>query len=318
MPDRRIESIAVVGAGVIGSSWAAYFAAHGHDVVVTDPAPGTRAIMEKTIAAQWEQLATLGLPPGATLASVRFEPSLERAVADVQFVQENGPERLEIKRAIFDQLDRYCAPDAILATSTSGLLVSDIQTACRHPQRVVLGHPFNPPHLIPLIEVVGGRLTSAETVARAMNFYRAIGKKPIEIKREVPGHVANRLQAALWREAFHLVESGIASVEDIDTAIEYGPGLRWALLGPFMNLDLSGGSAGIRHVLEHLGPPMENWWHDLGTPALSPGLNERVIAAATAELESLGGRAEVENLRDRRLLALLVLKAAKETAETPA
>ena len=248
--------------------------------------------------------------PGASLAKVRFDASFERAVAGAEFIQENGPERLDVKHRIFERLDRHCAPETILATSSSGLLVSDIQTACRRPERVVLGHPFNPPHLIPLVEVVGGKQTSEEAVARTMSFYRAMGKKPILLKREVPGHVANRLQAALWREAFHLVENGIASVEDIDTAIESGPGLRWALTGPFVNMALSGGSGGIRHVLEHLGPPMEAWWRDLGTPLLSPQLNEKIIAGTNAEIERLGDRTSVGMQRDGRLIALLKLKAA--------
>ena len=311
--EQPIESIAIVGAGVIGASWASYFAAHGYDVVVTDPAPQARAVLEATMPAQFEQLRELGMKPNASLASVRFEPSLERAVEHVQFIQENGPERIEIKHAIFEQLGRATAPETIIASSTSGLLISDIQVACAHPERVLLGHPFNPPHLIPLIEVLGGKLTSPEAIARAMAFYRAVGKRPIEIRREVPGHVANRLQAALWREAFHLVEAGIATVEDIDTAIESGPGLRWALTGPFVNMALSGGSGGIRHVLDHLGPPMEAWWQLLGDPKLSPELNEKIIGETNAELVSLGDTAAVEKQRNERLIALLTMKAKTET-----
>jgi carnitine 3-dehydrogenase len=316
MLEKPIESIAIVGAGVIGASWASYFAAHGYDVVVTDPAPGAQGILEATMPAQFEQLTQLGTVPGASLRSVRFEASLERAVENVQFIQENGPERIEIKHTIFEQLGRFTAPDTLIASSTSGLLVSDIQVACAHPERVLLGHPFNPPHLIPLVEVLGGKLTSPEAIARAMTFYRAVGKRPIEIRREVPGHVANRLQAALWREAFHLVEAGIATVEDVDIAIESGPGLRWALTGPFVNMALSGGAGGIRHVLDHLGPPMEAWWELLGKTKLSPELNEKIIGETNAELLSLGDTAAVEKQRNARLIALLMMKAQTEAKTT--
>ena len=175
----------------------------------------------------------------------------------------------------------------------------------------MLGHPFNPPHLIPLVEVVGGKRTSQEAIDTAMAFYSAVGKKPIHIRREVPGHVANRLQAALWREAFHLLEQGVASVADIDTAIAHGPGLRWALLGPFLNLHLSGGAAGIGHTIDHLGPPIESWWQDLGRPSFSPALREAAIAGVAAELAS-HDFAETIRQRDDVLISLLANKAASD------
>jgi 3-hydroxyacyl-CoA dehydrogenase len=187
-------------------------------------------------------------------------------------------------------------------------LISDIQDAAAYPERVLLGHPFNPPHLIPLVEVGGGRQTSEDAIKKALTFYESIGKKTIHIRREVKGHVANRLQAALWREAFHLVEQGIASVEDVDTAIAQGPGLRWALLGPFLNLHLSGGAGGIAHVLEHLGPPMESWWHDLGNVTLNEELNGAIARGVAEELRG-ADLAHLANHRDDLLLALLQLKA---------
>ena len=198
--------------------------------------------------------------------------------------------------------------DSLIATSSSGILISDIQDAAASPERVLLGHPFNPPHLIPLVEVVGGRLTSKDAIKKALAFYGSIGKKPIHIQREVKGHVANRLQAALWREAFYLVEQGIASVEEVDTAIAHGPGLRWELLGPFLNLHLSGGAGGIAHVLEHLGPPLESWWRELGNVTLNKDLNGAIARGVTEEL----GAADLAHLtsqRDDMLLALLRLKA---------
>jgi carnitine 3-dehydrogenase len=213
-----------------------------------------------------------------------------------------------VKRDLLAEISAALPADSLIATSSSGILISDLQDAAIHPERVVLGHPFNPPHLIPLVEVVGGRLTSEHSVQKALAFYESIGKKPIRIRREVQGHVANRLQAALWREAFYLVQRGIASVEDVDTAIAHGPGLRWALLGPFLNMHLSGGAGGIAHVLEHLGPPLEGWWRDLGSVTLNGKLN---AAVARGVAEELGGvdPGRVAGRRDQLLLALLQLKA---------
>jgi 3-hydroxyacyl-CoA dehydrogenase len=231
-----------------------------------------------------------------------------RAVAGCAFIQENGPERVDVKRDLLAKISAAVPSDSLIATSSSGILISDIQDAAAYPERVLLGHPFNPPHLMPLVEVVGGRQTSEDAVKKALMFYESIGKKPIHIRREVKGHVANRLQAALWREAFHLVEQGIASVEDVDTAIAQGPGLRWALLGPFLNLHLSGGGGGIAHVLEHLGPPMESWWHDLGNVTLSEELNGAVARGVAEELRG-ADLTHLAHHRDDLLLALLQLKA---------
>ena len=218
------------------------------------------------------------------------------------------PERLEIKHELYRDIEDALEPQAIVASSASGLTLTEMQGGWRSPGRFVLGHPFNPPHLIPLVEVVGGKETSDEAVERAINFYRAIGKKPIHIRREVKGHVANRLQAALWREAFYLVDQGIASVSDIDTAIAHGPGLRWALLGPFLNLHLSGGSGGIGHVIDHLGPPIESWWRDLGDLSFTPKVKTEAMQGVEDELS---GRelATLQEERDDTLIQLLALKA---------
>jgi 3-hydroxyacyl-CoA dehydrogenase len=303
---RSIRHVAVVGTGVIGASWAAYFLARGLRVTATDPAPDAERRVRDAVAAAWPVLERLGPVTGSPNA-LRFEPELERAVAEADFVQENGPEREDVKRETYRRMDASTAPDVILATSSSGLLVSRVQTACRHPERVVLGHPFNPPHLIPLVEVVGGELTSPETVDAAFAFYEGIGKRPIRLRREVPGHVANRLQAALWREAFSLVEKGVATVSDIDTAIAHGPGLRWALLGPFVNLDLSGGAGGLAHVLDHLGPGMESWWADLGSPSITPALRESLLQQLAEELRDVEPEAMTAS-RDAILIELLRMK----------
>lgn len=309
-----VQRVAVVGTGVIGASWTAYFLAQGLDVNATDPSPGAEERLRQAVAQHWPTLERFGLAAGASVDRLRFHDSLEDAVSVADFVQENGPERMDFKIELFRRMDAAAPPNAILASSSSGLAISGVQSGCAHPQRVVLGHPFNPPHLIPLVEVIGGERTSADTIERTMAFYAAIGKRPIHVKREVKGHIANRLQAALWREAFHLVEQGVASVADIDTAIAHGPGLRWAVMGPFMNLHLSGGAGGIAHVLAHLGGPIEDWWKDLGAPSMTPALQAQVSEGVAQEL---GTRrtAELEAARDTLLLNLIRAKADTGTLD---
>ena len=309
-----ITHVAIVGAGVIGASWASYFLAHGLDVTATDPAPGAEQRLREMVAGHWPALDMLGLAPGASQSRLRWAGSLQEAVAEAPFVLENGPERLDFKRALFRDLDAAAPPGSILASSSSTLMPSEYQQDCANPGRVVLAHPFNPPHLIPLVEVVGGQLTTADAVDRTMAFFHAVKKKPIRLQREIRGHIANRLQAALWQEAFSLVENGIASVADVDTAISHGPGLRWALLGPFMNLHLSGGPQGLAHVLAHLGPPTESMWRDLGTVHLNPELNARAVQGVQDELAKLSFD-EMLRARDAVLQKLVKLKAA--TSELP-
>jgi 3-hydroxyacyl-CoA dehydrogenase len=301
-----IQRVAVVGTGVIGASWAAHFLAHGLDVVATDPADGAEDRVREAVGAHWPGLRPVG---GASLDRLTFSPDLADAVAGADFVQENGPERLDLKRELLRTLDAATPVRAVIASSSSGLLPSDLQDACdEHPERVLVGHPFHPPHLIPLVEVVGGRRTAEEAIERAMGFYRAVGKRPVRIRRELPGHLANRLQAALWREAYSLVEQGAATVADIDTAIAYGPGLRWALLGPFASQHLSGGAGGLAHVLEHLGPPTAEWWKTMTTPELTPELVAALVAGVDAELAGVDTAAMVAQ-RDAILTRLLAAKA---------
>lgn len=310
MSGTGIRRVAVIGTGVIGASWATCFLAAGREVVAADPAPDAEAALRATVAAQWPAMEAMGLASGASRDRLRFASSPEEAVAEADFVQENGPERLELKRELFARLDAAAPAAAILATSSSTIMVSEFQDACaRHPGRVVLGHPFNPPHLIPLVEVAGGTATSAEAVERALAFYRAIGKHPVHLRREVRGHVANRLQAALWQEAFHLVASGVASVADVDAAIAHGPGLRWALLGPFLNLHLSGGSGGIGALFgKPLWQATENMWRDLGRASVDEALGAQVAEGVAEELAARD-QAEVVRQRDKALLALLRLKS---------
>jgi carnitine 3-dehydrogenase len=309
---KTIKRIGVVGTGVIGASWAAYFLAQGFDVSATDPMPGAGDKLRAAVRAHWPSMERLGLARGASLERLSFSADLATALKDVDFVQENGPEREDLKTELFRAMDALLPAHVILASSSSGLLMSRVQAACTHPERVLLGHPFNPPHMIPLVEVIGGEQTSAASVERAMAFYTAIGKRPIHPRKEVKGHIANRLQAALWREAFHLVDQGVASVADIDTAIAYGPGLRWALMGPFLNLHLSGGEGGIRHLLDHLGPPIESWWADLGAPTITEELKQKICAGIEDEL---GAREQalLAPERDRLLIDLIEGKTAART-----
>ncbi|GAB3273333.1 3-hydroxyacyl-CoA dehydrogenase NAD-binding domain-containing protein [Sinomonas notoginsengisoli] len=302
------RTIAVIGTGTIGASWAAFYLARGFRVVAADPAPSAEARLRELVDAFWPTLETLGLDHDASKDNLAFAPTIPDASRGADFVQENGPERIEVKRAILAEIEEGAGSDVIIATSSSGLLVTEAQQGMQHPERLVLGHPFNPPHLIPLVEVLGGQQSAPKNVDRALAFYASVGKKPIRINREVPGHVANRLQDALWREMFHLVATGVASVEDVDTAVSYGPGLRWALLGPFLTMHAGGGDGGITHFLEHLGPAMRDWARDLGEYPETDDYIGTMADGVSAELE---GRdwAEILRERDRLLVALLAAKA---------
>ncbi len=303
-----VTRVAVVGTGIIGASWASNFLAQGLDVTAYDPAPGAEESLRKAVAAHWPTMQSIGLAAGADPARLRVFPVLEAALEGAGFVQENGPERLDAKRVLFAAMAEATPAGTVLASSSSTLKVSDVQGGCRHPERIVLGHPFNPPHLIPLVEVVGGAATSQEAIAAAMAFYRQVGKRPIRLKREMTGHVANRLQAALWQEIFHLLAEDVAELADLDAAIAHGPGLRWALLGPFLNMHLSGGPGGMAHMLAHLGPPVEAMWRDLGHVTLDPATVQR-IATAVAEHVATLPMAELVAERDATLLRLLQAKA---------
>jgi len=308
--EATVSRVAVVATGVIGASWAALFLARGLDVSATDPGPDAERRLRDAVEAHWPILEKLGLADGASPARLTFTADAAEAVSGVDFIQENGPEREDLKRDLFRTLDEAAAPDVVIASSSSGLLPSDIQAACgQHPERVLVGHPFNPPHLIPLVEVVGGQRTADRAISRAMAFYRSVGKRPIKVRQELPGHLVNRLQAALWREAYSLVERGAATVADIDTAIAHGPGLRWALLGPFLNQHLSGGQGGIAHILEHLGPPTEQIWETLGTPRMTAQLAASIVAGVDDELADRDVTALVAE-RDQLLVQLLTAKAA--------
>src|SRR6202795_2664811 len=229
--NKPIRRIAIVGAGVIGASWAAEYLARGFDVVVTDPAPNAEANLRKYVDEAWKDLTNVGLSKGASRDRLSFTKDMKEALSKADFVQENGPERPDFKMKLFADMDEAAPIDSIIASSSSGITPSVMQSACKHPERVIVGHPFNPPHIIPLVEVVGGTKTSPDAIRKAMRFYASIGKKSIHLRKELPGHVANRLQAALYREMLYLIEQGVLSVEDVDAAVCYGPGVRWGVMG---------------------------------------------------------------------------------------
>jgi 3-hydroxyacyl-CoA dehydrogenase len=305
--DKPIRRIAIVGTGVIGASWAALFLAHGLEVIATDPAPNAEGNLREYIDNAWPALEQLGLSSGASKERLSFTTKLSDALKDVDLVQENGPERPDFKIKLFADMDALTPETTILASSSSGIPIGISQSSCKHPERCVIGHPFNPPHLIPLVEVVGSEKTSLTVIERAIAFYASIGKRPIHVRKEVVGHVANRLQAALYREVVYLIEQDVLSVSDADAAVSWGPGLRWGVMGPNLLFHLAGGQGGIHHFMEHLAGPMTTWWKDLGNPEFTPELKEKISQGVLAE----AGKQSINDLaeeRDKLLLGLLALR----------
>ena len=288
----EIQNIAIVGTGVIGASWASYYLSRGFSVVASNPAPNAEASLRKYVDEAWKTLSKNGLSPNASRDRLSFASGMAQALAKADFVQENGPERPDFKAKLFGEMDDATPPGSIIASSSSGITMDVIQSACKRPERCVIGHPFNPPHVIPLVEVVGGAKTSPQTIERAMAFYSSIGKKPIRLYKALPGHVANRLQAALYKEVLYLIQQGVLSVADADVAVSYGPGPRWGVMGPSLQWHLGGGAGGIKHFMEHIMGPMETWMKALGTPDITPELKQTV---ADAVLQIAGNRS-VEQL----------------------
>jgi 3-hydroxyacyl-CoA dehydrogenase len=311
---KPIRRVAIIGTGVIGASWSALYLAKGLEVVATDIAPNAEAALRKFVDAAWPSLKRLGLAPGASLSKLSFTPKIEAAVVGADLVQENGPERLDFKQKLYGQLDDLLPPEVIIASSSSGLTMSEIQLGCRsHPERCVIGHPFNPPHLVPLVEIVGGAKTSEETIQRVAEFYDSIGRRTVRVRKEMPGHVANRLQAALSREVYYLVAEGVVSAADADTALCWGPGLRWGLMGSMLLNHLGGGEGGIEHFFEQFTRPMTAWWKTLGNPVLTPEVQKKLIDSVHTEV----GSRSIDSFaaeRDEMLLGLLELRIRTEKA----
>ena len=306
--DKPVRRVAIVGTGVIGASWAAQYLARGFDVVATDPAPDAEAKLRKYVDDAWPQLEKIGLSPGAARDHLGFTTSMADALSGADFVQENGPERPDFKQRLFADMDDVAPPDSLIASSSSGITPSVMQAKCKRPERVLVGHPFNPPHIIPLVEVVGGAKTSPDAIAQAMSFYASIGKKPIRLHKELPGHVANRLQAALYREVMYLIEQGVLSVADADDAVSWGPGLRWGVMGPSLQWHVGGGTGGIEHFMEHLMDPLAGMMKALGNPAITPELKRTI---ADGVLKEAGKRSvlQLASAENEVLIGLLRLRA---------
>jgi carnitine 3-dehydrogenase len=299
-----VRRVACVGAGVIGGGWVAHFLARGYDVVAWDPAPDAEAALRRLVEAAWPALTELGLASGASVHNLAVADTLEDAVAEAQFVQESAPEDLELKRDLLARIDAVTPAGVVVSSSTSGYAMTEMQTECATPQRLVVGHPFNPPYLIPLVEVVGGEKTQPWSVRWAAEFFETAGKTVITMDREVPGFIANRLQEAMWREALHMVANGDATVEQIDASITHGPGLRWPLFGPCLTFHLAGGEGGMAHMLDHFGPSLKSPWTRLQAPELTDELRGRMVQGCE---KAAGGRgiAELVAERDRAIIAVM-------------
>jgi carnitine 3-dehydrogenase len=296
--------VACVGAGVIGGGWVAHFLARGYDVTAWDPAPDAEARLRRLVDTAWQSLEQLGLAENASPERLTVADSLPKAVGDAEFVQESAPERLDLKVRLLAEIDSAAPPEVVIGSSTSGYGMSQMQAGCERPDRLVVGHPFNPPYLIPLVEVVGGERTAPEVVAWASRFYEGCGKRVIRMDRELPGFIANRLQEAVWREALHMVANDEATVDQIDLAMTEGPGLRWPFMGPCLTFHLAGGEGGMAHMLDQFGPSLKEPWTRLEAPDLTDELRSRMVAGCEDEA---GGRSAAELVaeRDRGLLAVL-------------
>lgn len=310
----EFQHTACLGGGVIGASWAALFLASGRSVAMFDPAPTVEATVRDYVETAWPTLTELGLTKNGSPDAIRFCPRAAEAVDSADFVQENVPERIAIKHATYAEIEPVLKPDAVVASSASGLTLSQMQNGWVDPARFVLGHPFNPPHLIPLVEIMGNDKTDADAVDTAERFYTAVGKITIRIKKEKPGHVANRLQAALWREAISLVMDGVASVEDVDKAVWAGPGLRWAAMGPTMLFNLGAGEGGLRAFCDHFADTFNGWWDDLGLIHLDEVVAQKLI---TGVCEAAQGQSPAELSVKRDALILAMQKATSELRKTP-
>jgi carnitine 3-dehydrogenase len=301
-----IKTFAAIGAGVIGSGWVARALAHGLDVLAWDPAPGAEKQLRDNVANAWPALERVGLAPGASQARLQFVSTIEACVANADFIQESAPERESLKLELHQAISRAAKPDAIIASSTSGLLPTDFYASAVHPERCIVGHPFNPVYLLPLVEVLGGERTAPATIESALAIYRSLGMRPLWVRKEVPGFIADRLLEALWREALHLVNDGVATTGEIDDAIRFGAGIRWSFMGTFLTYTLAGGDAGMRHFMQQFGPALELPWTRLVAPKLTDELIDRVVDG-TAEQVGTRTIKELERYRDECITGVLAV-----------
>ena len=298
-----IKTFAALGSGVIGSGWVARALANGLDVVAWDPAPGAEVALRARIAKCWGALEQQGLKAGASQSRLRFVHTIEQCVAQADFIQESAPETLSLKIDLHARVSAAARPDVLIASSTSGLLPSEFYANAKNPERCVVGHPFNPVYLLPLVEVVGGAKTTPDAILAAMGFYRSLGMKPLHVRKEVPGFIADRLLEAMWRESLHLVNDGVATTGEIDDAIRYGAGIRWSFMGSFLIYTLAGGDAGMRHFMAQFGPALKLPWTKLEAPELTDALIDSVVDGTSEQLGS-HSIADLERYRDDCLMAV--------------
>lgn len=293
----NMKNITVVGTGVIGNGWITRLLANGYNVTASDPDEKAEARTRDTVSRAWEKMEKMGLAEGASQDNLSFEPDLAKAVANADFIQENVPEREALKQTVIAEIDKHAPEETVIASSTSGILPTVLQEKCtRHPERMLVAHPFNPVYLMPLVELVGGEKTESKYIERARNFYGGIQMKPLIVRNEIEGHIADRLMEAIWREGLHIVNDGVATTEEVDASIIYGPGLRWALMGPFMTLHMGGGPEGMRHLLKQFGPALKLPWTKLEAPELTDELAEKVIEGCEAQT----GDIKMDQLEERR------------------
>ena len=319
----RDRTVGVIGTGVIGAGWAVRVLARGLDVVAWDPAPGAEERLREAVGRAWSSATKLGLFPGADLARLAWADSAEDLAGRVDWIQESAPENEDVKRPLLATLAAHSEPGVVIASSSSGLLPSRLQEGCDHPERILIGHPFNPVYLLPLVEVVAGEQTSEVAVEAAIAHYDDLVMHPLVVRTEIEGYLSDRLQEALWREVLHLVNDGVATTRELDDAVNYGPGLRWAGMGTNLTFHLAGGEQGMRHMLRQFGPALKLPWTKLEAPELTDDLIE---AMATGCEEQAEGRsiAELERLRDdyvinvMRSLRPLDLGAGRLVAEREA
>jgi carnitine 3-dehydrogenase len=293
----QVKTFAALGVGVIGSGWVSRALAHGLDVIAWDPAPGAEEQLRKNVANAWPALERVGLAPSASKERLRFVETVEECVAEADFIQESAPEREDLKLSLHESVSKAAKPEAIIASSTSGLLPTDFYARAKDPSRCIVGHPFNPVYLLPLVEVLGGEQTSENTLKAASAFYESIGMRPLRVRKEVPGFIADRLLEALWREALHLVNEGVATTGEIDDAIRFGAGIRWSFMGTFLTYTLAGGEAGMRHFMQQFGPALELPWTKLVAPKLTDELIDRVVEGTTEQQGSHSIK-QLERYRD--------------------
>jgi carnitine 3-dehydrogenase len=298
-----IKTFAALGTGVIGSGWIARALANGMDVIAWDPAPNAEANLRARITKCWPALEKNGLKPGASPDRLRFVSTVQECVKDADFVQESAPETLSLKLDLHAKISAATRPEVLIASSTSGLLPSEFYARASHPERCLVGHPFNPVYLLPLVEVVGGEKTAASAKAAAIAIYKAMGMQPLHVRKEVPGFIADRLLEALWRESLHLVNDGVASTGEIDDAIRYGAGLRWSFMGSFLTYTLAGGDAGMRHFMSQFGPALKLPWTKLEAPELTDALIDSVVDGTKVQLGQ-HSIAALERYRDDCLMAV--------------